>query len=162
MRPCLGTSASPDVILDLNPIFAVYFQAFDELFVLFLRPSAPMRVDVLRGFPLGSSPTHQLRCLIILLSHSWISEAHALWGNPHEAEVILVERRFVLVSHRTIRWGLLILYCGLPIRPMSGRILIGLLCAIISELLGLSVIGNSTNCIDLIICSLSTVKSSTL
>lgn len=103
MRPCLCTSASSDVVLDLNPIFAEDFKALDEFFVFFLRPSTPMRVDVIRGFSLKSSDCHRLRCVILLLSYIRISEAHALGGNSHQAEVILVQRRFVLVSNSAIR-----------------------------------------------------------
>ena len=103
MRSCLCTSTCPDIILDLNPIFAEYFKAFDEFFVLFLGPSTPMRIDVFRGFAMKTSCCHQLRCVIILLSYIRISEAHALGGNSHQAKVILVVRRFVLVSNSAIR-----------------------------------------------------------
>lgn len=152
MRPCLCTSASSDVVLDLNPIFAEYFKSFDEFFMFFLGPSTPMRVDVLRGFSLRTSCSrHQLRCVILLLSYIRISEAHALGGNSHQAEVILVQRRFVLVSNSAIRWGLLILQCGFPLTPCSAWLLTGLFRIIFSELLRLCVVSEYTSCIHLII-----------
>lgn len=154
MRPCLCTSTSTDVILNLNPIFPEYFKALDEFFVLFLCPSTSMRIDVLRGFPLKSSTCYHLRCLILLLSHIWISEAHALGGSPYQAEVILIERRFILVSNSAIRRGLLILQCGFPLSPGSGWLLTGGLSRIIiNEILRLCVISESTICIYFFIIS---------
>jgi hypothetical protein len=92
-----------------------------------------------------------LRCVIILLSYIRISEAHALGGNSHQAKVILVVRRFVLVSNSAVRWGLLILHCGFPLTPSSTCLLTGLFWTIFNELLRLWVIIESTSCIHLII-----------